>query len=130
MCAWSTLLSSRAPWRRRSCLRRASRWRTWRKPPRMPAVQASFESKVALPAGVALHARPAATFVKTALRFRSQLTVGLSDKADGKDANAKSILAVLALGATGGTVLRLSAEGEDATAALEALAGCVSGLVE
>ena len=89
-------------------------------------MQASFESTVALPAGVALHARPAATFVKTALRFRSQVTVGL----DGRVANAKSILAVLALGATGGTLLRLSAEGEDATAALEALAGCVSGLVE
>jgi len=89
-------------------------------------VQASFESTVALPAGVALHARPAATFVKIALQFRSQLTVGL----DGKVANAKSILAVLALGATGGTVLHLSAEGEDAPAALEALSGCVSGLVE
>jgi len=89
-------------------------------------VQASFESTVAMPSGVALHARPAATFVKTALRFRSQLTVGL----DGRVANAKSILAVLALGATGGTVLRLSAEGEDAPAALEALASCVSGLVE
>jgi phosphotransferase system HPr (HPr) family protein len=82
-----------------------------------------------MPAGVALHARPAATFVKTALRFRSQLTVGLDDM-DGKVANAKSILSVLALGATGGTVLRLSAEGEDAPAALEALASCVSGLVE
>jgi phosphotransferase system HPr (HPr) family protein len=93
-------------------------------------VQASFESTVALPAGVALHARPAATFVKTALRFRSQVTVGLNDKTDGKVANAKSILAVLALGATGGSILRLSAEGEDAPAALEALAGCVSGLVE
>src|SRR6266446_3699362 len=126
MCAWSTLLSSREPWRRRSCLRRASRWRTWRKPPRMPAVPASSESTVALPAGVALHARPAATFVKTALRFRSRVTVG----ADGKVADAKSILAVLALGATGGSVLRLSAEGEDAPAALDALASCVSGLIE
>ena len=89
-------------------------------------MQASFESTVALPGGVALHARPAATFVKTALGFRSQLKVGV----DGKVANAKSILAVLALGATGGTVLRLSAEGDDAPAALEALASCVSGLVE
>ena len=89
-------------------------------------MRASFESTVALPAGVALHARPAATFVKTALGFRSQVTVGL----DGKFANAKSILAVLALGATGGTVLQLSAEGEDAPAALKALASCVSGLVE
>ncbi len=91
----------------------------------MPAVPASSES-VVLPEGVALHARPAATFVKTALRFRSRLTVG----SDGKVADAKSILAVLALGAGGGTVLRLSAEGEDAPAALEALASCVSGLVE
>ncbi|HXM71864.1 MAG TPA: HPr family phosphocarrier protein [Candidatus Dormibacteraeota bacterium] len=89
-------------------------------------MRASSEATVALPEGVALHARPAATFVKTALRFRSQLTVGL----DGKVANAKSILAVLALGATGGTVLRLSAEGEDAPDALAALASCVSGLVE
>jgi phosphotransferase system HPr (HPr) family protein len=89
-------------------------------------VPVSSETTVALPAGVALHARPAATFVKTALQFRSQLTVA----ANGKAANAKSILAVLALGATGGTLLRLSAEGDDASNALQALAGCVSGLIE
>lgn len=87
---------------------------------------ASSEATVTLPAGVALHARPAATFVKTALRFHSRVTVG----SNGKVANAKSILAVLALGANGGTDLRLRAEGDDAPAALEALAGCVSGLVE
>ena len=89
-------------------------------------VPASSESTVALPAGVALHARPAATFVRTALRFRSRMTVAL----DGKVADAKSILAVLSLGAVGGTVLRLSAEGEDAPDALAALSTCVSGLVE
>ncbi|HEY0832065.1 MAG TPA: HPr family phosphocarrier protein [Candidatus Dormibacteraeota bacterium] len=87
---------------------------------------ASSESTVVLPTGVALHARPAATFVKTALRFRSRMTVAL----DGKVADAKSILAVLALGAVGGTVLRLSAEGEDAPDALAALSSCVSGLAE
>jgi phosphocarrier protein HPr len=91
-----------------------------------PAVSASSESAVALPEGVALHARPAATFVKTALRFRSRLTVA----SDGKVADAKSILAVLGLGAVGGTVLRLSAEGEDAPDALAALSSCVSGLTE
>jgi len=53
--------------------------------------------EVALPQSVALHARPAATFVKTALRFRSRVMVGVN----GKVADAKSILAVLALGATG-----------------------------
>ena len=86
----------------------------------------SSESTVALPDGVALHARPAATFVKTALRFRSRVTVGI----DGKVADAKSILAVLPLEAVGGTVLRLSAEGEDAPDALAALTSCVSGLVD
>ena len=87
---------------------------------------ASSETTVTLPAGVALHARPAATFVKTALRFRSSVTVG----SNGKVANAKSILDVLALGAHGGTVLRLRADGDDAAEALEALKGCVSGLIE
>jgi phosphocarrier protein HPr len=87
---------------------------------------ASSEVAVALPETVALHARPAANFVKTAMRFRSKVSVGVN----GKSADAKSILAVLALGATGGTVLSLSAEGEDAEAALGALAACVSGLVE
>ena len=89
-------------------------------------VPASSESTVVLPARVALHARPAATFVKTALRFRARVTVGT----DGKVADAKSILAVLALGAQGGTLLRLSAEGEDAPDALAALTSCVSGLIE
>ena len=84
------------------------------------------EVVVALPEAVALHARPAATFVKTAMRFRSRLTVGVN----GRVADAKSILAVLGLGATGGTTLKLIAEGEDATAALDALATCVSGLAE
>lgn len=79
-----------------------------------------------MPPAVALHARPAATFVKTAMRFRSRVIV----RANGKAADAKSILAVLALGATGGTELTLSADGEDAQAALDALATCVSGLLE
>jgi phosphotransferase system HPr (HPr) family protein len=79
-----------------------------------------------LPAAVALHARPAATFVKTAMRFRSRVTVGV----DGRVADAKSILAVLSLGAKGGTCLDLNAEGDDAPAALDALAACVTGLID
>jgi phosphotransferase system HPr (HPr) family protein len=79
-----------------------------------------------LPAGVALHARPAGLFVKTAMRFQSRLTV----EAGAREADAKSILAVLSLGAKGGTPLTLSAEGPDATAALGALAACVAGLAE
>ena len=89
-------------------------------------MQVNSEIEVALPSAVALHARPAANFVRTAIRFRSRVGVGV----DGRVADAKSILAVLALGATGGTLLRISAEGEDAPAALDALAACVTGLVE
>lgn len=88
--------------------------------------QASSEVLVSLPFAVALHARPAATFVKTAMRFRSRINVG----ANGKTADAKSILAVLALGAKGGTSLQLNADGDDAGAALDALMACVAGLVE
>jgi phosphocarrier protein HPr len=84
------------------------------------------EVAVALPTAVALHARPAATFVKTAIRFKSKVSVGV----DGRVADAKSILAVLALGATGGTMLTLRAEGDDAPDALDALATCVTGLLE
>jgi phosphotransferase system HPr (HPr) family protein len=93
---------------------------------RKRAVPASSEVAVALPEGIALHARPAGLFVKTALGFQSSLTVG----SNGRLANAKSILAVLALGAVGGTVLKLSAEGDDAAAALDALAACVANLTE
>ena len=99
---------------------------TWLVRPRRRVVPASSEVQVALPVAVALHARPAANFVKTAMRFKSNVTVAVN----GRVANAKSILAVLALGATGGTLLKLSAQGDDAGPALDALASCVTGLVE
>jgi phosphotransferase system HPr (HPr) family protein len=87
---------------------------------------ASSDREVALPGGVALHARPAGAFVKTALRFRSRVWVAAGDR----ETDAKSIMGVLALGAGGGALLRLRAEGDDATEALEALAVCVAGLLE
>jgi len=80
------------------------------------------EVVVTLPAGVALHARPAAQFVRTAVGFSAELAVAVN----GREANAKSLLAVLALGATGGTPLRLTASGEDAAVALDALGQCVA----
>ncbi len=66
---------------------------------------------------VGLHARPAALFVQTASRFKSDIIV----RKDQIRANAKSILNVLTLGAGQGSVITLSAEGEDADVALEAL---------
>ena len=86
--------------------------------------QTSSEVIVLLPADVALHARPAGVFVRTAMQFQARITVAAGDRA----ADAKSILKVLALGATGGTQLSLQAEGPDAAAALAALADCVANL--
>ena len=85
---------------------------------------ASSERLVSMPDQVALHARPAGQFVKTAAGFRSRVTVA----ANGKVADAKSILSVLGLGARGGVALTIRAEGDDADAAVGALADCVTGL--
>lgn len=79
-----------------------------------------------LPEGVALHARPAALFVRTAMRFKAKIIVA----ANGRQADAKSILSVLGLGATAGTELRVRADGEDATAALDALAESLASVVK
>ncbi len=70
-----------------------------------------------------LHARAAARFVHTASRFRSRVTV----TRDGKAMDGKSILGILLLAASQGTLLHVSAEGEDEAAALEALASLVEG---
>jgi phosphotransferase system HPr (HPr) family protein len=87
---------------------------------------AATERTVALPADVDLHARPAAQFVRTAMGFGARIVVSAGER----EADAKSLLAVLALGAKGGTALRLRADGTDAPRAVEALAGCVGGLTD
>jgi phosphotransferase system HPr (HPr) family protein len=81
---------------------------------------------VALPADVALHARPAATFVRTAMKFDSGVWVAL----DEREVDAKSLLSVLALGARPGTTLRLRADGDDADRAVAELADLIAGLTE
>ena len=87
--------------------------------------QASSEATVVrLPPDVDLHARPAADFVRTAMGFAADVQVSAGER----DANAKSLLSVLALGAKGGTELRLTAAGEDAAAALDALSERVTTL--
>jgi len=68
-----------------------------------------------------MHARPAAEFVKTAARFASDIRV----EKDGLEVNGKSIMGVLMLAAERGSRLRLSAQGNDAEAAVDALAALV-----
>ncbi len=74
------------------------------------------------PAG--LHARPAAEFVKTATTFPCTITVRNVSAAT-PAVNAKSILSVLTLGVTQGDEIEVKAEGEQAEAALQALAHLV-----
>ncbi|WP_336024981.1 HPr family phosphocarrier protein [Halobellus salinisoli] len=65
-----------------------------------------------------LHARPASKFVEAANGFDSEIHVG---HVDGESVNAASMLAVTGLGAAAGDEVRLTAEGEDAEAALDEL---------
>lgn len=64
-----------------------------------------------------LHARPAARLVQTASKFKSAIKVA----AGGREANAKSILGVLTLGANKGTEITLTVSGEDEQAAMDEL---------
>jgi phosphocarrier protein len=70
-----------------------------------------------------LHARAAARFVQTANRYKARITA----TREGRTMDGKSILGMLLLAAAEGTVLELSAEGEDAEAALDALCALVEG---
>jgi phosphocarrier protein len=64
-----------------------------------------------------MHARPAMAFVDTANSFSSDIKVRHGRHV----VDGKSIMQLMTLAATQGTELELSAEGEDANAALEAL---------
>ena len=69
-----------------------------------------------------MHARAAARFVHTASQFRARVTVRRHDRV----MDGKSILGILLLAAAQGTRLTLGAEGEDETAAIEALSALVA----
>jgi phosphotransferase system HPr (HPr) family protein len=88
------------------------------------AAGASAEVTATLPADVDLHARPAANFVRAAMGFTAEVQVAAGDR----EVDAKSLLSVLALGAKGGTELRLTASGPDAAAAVDTLSTCIATL--
>jgi phosphocarrier protein HPr len=64
-----------------------------------------------------LHARPAAAFVKIANNFSAEITV----TKDGDSVNGKSIMGLMTLAAARGTKLVIQVEGDDATAAVDAI---------
>ena len=83
-----------------------------------------METKVALAEVVnraGVHARPAAELVRLAGSFLSEIHV----EKDGLRVNGKSIMGVLMLAAEQGSMLRFTASGPDAEAALNALTDLV-----
>ena len=83
-------------------------------------LMAQREATVGPEAG--LHARPAAQFVKTAKQFSSEIVVRKGDK----EANAKSSLKIMTLGAKKGDTIVIRAEGNDAQEAVDALTELIS----
>ena len=71
-----------------------------------------FQQEVTITAPNGLHTRPAAQFVKEAKGFTSEITV---------TSNGKSLFKLQTLGLTQGTVVTISAEGEDEQKAVEHL---------
>ena len=69
-----------------------------------------------------IHARPAAEIVKAAGKFKSSITIIRDDL----EVNAKSIMGVMMLAAECGATVTLRATGEDAEAALDALAAVIT----
>jgi phosphocarrier protein len=64
-----------------------------------------------------LHARPAAKLVQTAKKLRSKISIVKGDQ----EADAKSIIRVLSLGAEQGDKIIVKADGEDEEEAFEIL---------
>lgn len=72
-----------------------------------------------------LHARPAARFVQAASRFASRITI----RHEGREADAKSLIALLGLTIRPSSEIALAADGPDAEEALAALTAELSPYV-
>ena len=69
-----------------------------------------------------LHARPAAEIVRTAARFKSEITIARDDL----EVNGKSIMGVMMLAAEFGVTLVVKADGPDADEAVNSLAQVIA----
>jgi phosphocarrier protein HPr len=69
-----------------------------------------------------LHARPAAEIVKTAAKFKSEITIIRDDL----EVNGKSIMGVMMLAAEYGATITLRADGPDEEQAVDSLAELIA----
>lgn len=78
-------------------------------------IMKEFIYVIADPQGI--HARPAGALIKECAKFASKITISKGEKSG----DAKRIFAVMGLGAKAGEEIKITAEGEDEAAAVEAL---------
>lgn len=81
-----------------------------------------LEKKITIKNKLGLHARAAVKFVNLANRFGASVRI----VKDGNEIDGKSILGILTLAATQGTVIQLAASGKDEEAAVGALAELIA----
>lgn len=85
------------------------------KPP--PAAVNVVKKEISILNELGLHARPAAMFVKLANEFLSEITV----EKGAETVNGKSIMGIMMLAAGKGSKIKVTAVGQDAEAAVEAI---------
>lgn len=90
--------------------------------PAAPAADFAQGFEIVIPNATGLHARPATALVDLARSFRSEIRVRYGAEV----ADAKSMISLLQLGAGKGAQIRVSAEGPDAPAALDALHAAIA----
>ncbi|QCI17483.1 HPr family phosphocarrier protein [Buchnera aphidicola (Acyrthosiphon lactucae)] len=83
-----------------------------------------FQKKVTITAPHGLHTRPAAQFVKEAKKFISEISITYN----GKSVNAKSLFKIQTLGLIRGSLITLTAQGEDEKKAIEHLSLIITEL--
>ena len=84
---------------------------------------AQAEATVVLANRMGLHARPSTQIATTASRFAADVQI----VKDGMAVDAKSVLELLMLAAECGSSLTITAEGDDAKAAVQAIVALVEG---
>ena len=81
-----------------------------------------IERNVTITNKYGIHARPAAEIVKTAAKFKSEITLVRDDV----EVNGKSIMGVMMLAAEQGSTLLVRADGPDEEAAMAALTALIA----
>lgn len=76
-----------------------------------------IEEKIEIINKLGLHARAAAKLVNTAASFASSVSINFADQ----QADAKSIMSVMMLAASQGSMINITCDGNDEVAALEAI---------